>query len=200
MQGYRVKPADVGVKTPALAPQVVTVLRALGLVRGQPKGVDSIAEILDARYGTSSSGRWKKLLGGEYGHAMGLLVQADSAFRASPSYWLSHQNSFNQTLFLALQGHLARIGATGVVATKRQSGELIDYGVTLDPSNAFSTAYASIAGPFRATNVRRNRLPGSHPYEKKSAVQTKYLSSAERNKLVSLLKTAYADLIALSPK
>jgi hypothetical protein len=169
------------------------------LVRSRKLKVDIVGELVDARYGTISAGRWRQLLGTEYAHAVGILVQAEAAFRASPSYWLSHQNSFNQTVFLALQRYLQKSGASGVVTTITAGGQLVDYGVTLDKTNSFSKAYPSIADSFRAMNARRNRLPASHPYEKKSAAQTKYLTAQERNKLVASLRTAYAAFLVLCP-
>jgi predicted nucleic acid-binding protein len=36
-------------------------------------------------------------------HALGLLKQAEAAFAGGRSFWLTCQNSFNQTAFLALQ-------------------------------------------------------------------------------------------------
>jgi len=78
-------------------------------------------------------------------------------------------------------------------------GQLVEYGVSLDANNRFSRAHASIAAAFRTMNTRRNRLPGSHPYEKKSAAQTKYLTAQERNQFIAALRGAYADFLALCP-
>lgn len=149
------------------------------------------------RYQVESSGEWLRLLAAEYLHAAGILVQADAAFW-SASYWLGQQNSFSQVMFLALQEHLKIMGRPGVVATRTHEGELVDYGATLDKHNAFSRAYPAIADVFRAMNARRNKVPGSHPYEKKSAAQTRYLRTQERNRFVGLLRTAYADVLKLS--
>jgi hypothetical protein len=101
---------------------------------------------------------------------------------------------------LALQRHLLKSGAAGVVTTTNTLGQLVHYGVTLDKQNAFSKAHPSIADAFRLMNTRRNKLPASHPYEKKSAAQTKYLTAQERNKLVAILRAAYADFLVLSPQ
>ena len=79
------------------------------------------------------------------------------------------------------------------------AGQLVDYGVTLDANNPFSRAHASLAAAFRTMNTRRNRLPASHPYERKSAAQTKYLTGQERNRFVATLRGAYADFLALCP-
>ena len=48
-------------------------------------------------------------------------------------------------------------------------------------------------------NTRRNQLPVSHPYEKKTAAQSRHLKAQERNQFVAKLRTAYADFVALMP-
>ncbi len=48
-------------------------------------------------------------------------------------------------------------------------------------------------------NARRNHLPVSHPYEKKTTAQTAHLRAQDRNRFVGKLRTAYADLLALMP-
>ena len=52
---------------------------------------------------------------------------------------------------------------------------------------------------FRDMNARRNRLPLSHPYEKKTLAQSRHLKVQERNQFVARLRTAYADVVALMP-
>jgi hypothetical protein len=134
-----------------------------------------------------------------YAYAAGLLAQADAVFFSGASQWLSLQNSFNQTIFLTLQDCLRRAGDPAAVRTVNRHGELIDFGVTLDQKNAFSTAHPVIADAFRAVNDRRNKLPGSHPYEKRSASRNQYLKAQERNRFVNLLAKAYAQIVELVP-
>ena len=187
----------IGIRSSELPRQVVHVFRRLGLVRRFGRQLDVIGDILGARYQASGTGEWLRLLGSEYVHAAGILVQAEATFWTGRSHWLSQQNSFNQVIFLALREHLNRTGRPGVVTTRTHTGELVDYGVTLDKNNAFSRAYPAIADVFRAMNARRNRLPCSHPYEKKSAAQTRYLSAQERNRFVRQLQTGYAEVLRL---
>jgi hypothetical protein len=71
--------------------------------------------------------------------------------------------------------------------------------VTLEPTGPFSQAFPTVGACFRDMNARRNRLPIAHPYEKKNAAQTKYLSAQERNKFVARLQSAYADFVAAMP-
>jgi hypothetical protein len=42
-------------------------------------------------------------------------------------------------------------------------------------------------------------LPVSHPYEKKTAAQSRHLKAQERNQLVSRLRKAYAEFAKLMP-
>jgi len=48
-------------------------------------------------------------------------------------------------------------------------------------------------------NTRRNHFSVSHPYEKKTMVQSQYLKKQDRNRFVAELRTAYVELIALMP-
>jgi len=193
------RPASFGLRSAQLPSQISNVLRELGVISKQGKKVDPIGEALSRRYGLAPSRSWHNLLGGEYVHALGLLKQAEAAFDGGYSYWLSCQNSFNQTVFLALQRYLRAKSHPAACTTINSIGELIDFGVTLDAKGPFSKACPNIADCFRAMNARRNGLPGSHPYTKKTIQQTRHLKAGERNKLVSQLRTAYADFAKLMP-
>jgi hypothetical protein len=194
-----IKLARYGLKANQLPSQVANTLRELGVVSTPGPRVDPIGEILHARYGVPRGKSWHKLLGSEYVHALGLLKQAEAAFDGGRSFWLTCQNSFNQTVFLALQRHLDSMGHAATCRTKDRNGLLVDFGVTLDANGPFSTNCPNIGGCFREVNTRRNRLPVSHPYDKKTAVQSSYLKAQERNKFVGKLRTAYADLLLLMP-
>lgn len=186
--------------TPAKLPsQVVNTLRELGVISEPGTRVDPIAEVLKSRYGVPRGKSWHTLLASEYVHALGLLKQAEATFAGGRSFWLACQNSFNQTVFLALQRHLAATGHPAACATINRKGELIDFGATLDANGAFSKSCPTIGGCFRDMNARRNHLPVSHPYEKKTAAQSRYLEADERRRLVARLRTAYRDLVALMP-
>jgi hypothetical protein len=161
--------------------------------------VDPIAEILNARYSVPVGKSWRKLLLAEYIYALGLLKQAEAAFAGGSSFWLACQNSFNQAVFLALQGHFAAVGHPGACTTIDKKGELVSFGVTLDANGPFAKSCPRIGDCFRAMNDRRNRLPMSHPYEKKTVSKSQYLKAQERNKFVARLRIAYTDFVALMP-
>jgi hypothetical protein len=179
--------------------QVANALRELGVIPTAGPKVDPISEILGGRYGTPRGKSWHVLLAAEYVHALGLLKQAEAAFAGARTVWLICQNSFNQTVFLALQRHLAATAHPGACTTINKNGQLVDYGVTLDANGPFAKSLPRIADCFRAMNARRNHLPVAHPYEKKTAVQSRYLKAQERNQFVAQLRIAYADLIHVMP-
>jgi hypothetical protein len=196
---FGVTMAQLGILESQLPSQVLNMLRELSLTSAPPASPDVVGEILKERYGIAQSSKWRALLGAEYIHALGLLKQADAAFFAGPSHWLSHQNSFNQVVFLALQAHLSAVGAAGIVRTRNKIGELIDFGVTLDGQNEFSRHHPVVANAFRDVNQRRNRLPGSHPYERRSIRRTEYLRAAERSTLAASLAQAFTGVLSLVP-
>lgn len=191
--------AALGLHEGELASQVQNTLRELGVIAGPGQAVDPIAEILQARYGVPMGKSWHLLLGAEYVHALGLLRQAEASFAGGRSFWLACQNSFNQIIFLALQRQLAAAGHAAACTTIDKRGQLVDFGVTLDPTGPFSTNSPTIGDCFRDMNARRNHLPVAHPYEKKTAAQSLHLKAKERQRLVVRLRVAYADFVLLMP-
>jgi hypothetical protein len=102
-------------------------------------------------------------------------------------------------VFLALQRHFAATGHAASCTIIDKNGQLVDFGVTLDANGPFSKYCPTIGGCFRDMNTRRNHLPVSHPYQKKTAKQSRHLKVQERNQLVARLRIAYADLVSLMP-
>ena len=186
--------------TPAALPsQVANTLRELGIISSPGPTIDPIAELLKARYGVPRGKSWHNLLRREYGHALGSLKLAEATFAVERSTWLAYQNSFNQIVFLAVQGHLAATGHPAACTTMGKNGQLVDFGVTLEAKGPFSKNCPTIGDCFRAMNTRRNHLPVSHPYEKKTATQSRFLTVQERNKFIGSLRKAYAAFVVLMP-
>lgn len=194
-----VTPAAFGLVENQLPTQVRNTLRALGAFAGPGRNVDPIAEILQARYGLPIGKSWHQLLGAEYLHALGLLKQAEAVFVSGRSFWLVCQNSFNQTVFLALQRHFQAIGHPAACTTINKHGQLVDFGVTLDLNGPFSAQCPTIASCFRDMNTRRNHLPVTHAYAKKTAAQSMPLKAKEKERFVSRLRHAYSGFVALMP-
>ena len=192
-------PGSFGVCVEDLPSQVVNTLRELGVTSAPPSKVDPIAEIVKSRYQIAEKKSWNKFLGDQYVYALGILKRAEAAFSAGPSFWLICQNSFNQTIFLVLQSHLNDINHPAACRTIDRNGNLINFGSTLDVKGPFSQNFPGIAGCFRDMNARRNSLPPTHPYEKKTGAQSEYLKPRERNRFVNELRKTYADFVELMP-
>jgi hypothetical protein len=185
-----------GVRTRSLSSQVLNIYSAVGIIQTDSTvSVDPVGEILSRRYRVRRWAKWKKLFETEYVHALQILCQADPVFDSGRSRWLSYQNSFNDALFRAIQKHLNVLNKPGAMQTAQVDGKLIDFGVLLDPSNPFSTTYPAIAKAFRETNARRNKIPGSHPYEKKGGAKTQHLRKEEQTGLSRKLAKGYLEII-----
>ncbi len=190
---------DFGLTPNEIPSQVRNTLRELGTITWEGGPVDPIAEVLEKRYGVVTNKSWHTLLKSEYVHAQGLLKRADAAFFSGRSAWLSHHNSFNNLVFLAIQEHLHSTGDAGACATRSHTGERLAFGVMLDPNKPFSKYHPVIAACFRDMNARRNRLPGEHPYDKRSGLRATYLTAQERNKFVNQLRSAFSEIARVMP-
>ncbi len=187
-----------GVDTNQLPTQVRNVFQSVGIITTETGPVDPMGEILTRRYGIDQWTGWKILFGPEYVHAVQILSQADPVFDSGRSHWLSHQNSFNHALFIALQKHFNKKSLSGAMKTHDSHGHIIDFGSLLDINKPFAKHYSSIAVAFRDVNKRRNALPGSHPYEKKGGARAQHLKKGEQTVLVKKLSVAYGEIIKIA--
>jgi hypothetical protein len=188
-----------GINDADLHSQVRNTLCQFGVLPTRGAQIDPIAEILLARYKVTSSKSWHTLLGAEYIHALGLLKQAEATFNSGSSFWLASQNSFNNAIFLQLQRHLNTVGHPASCKTIGGDHQLLNFGVMLDPRGSFSQQCPVLANCLREVNDRRNHLPTSHPYEKKTTVRCTYLRAQERNRFVNMLSKSYPEFIRLMP-
>lgn len=189
--------ASLGVKKTELPSQVLNVFIELGIIPGPHAKVDPMAELLHGRYGIVKTPVWRAFFGGEYDHALQQLMQAEKLFHMGRSQWLNYQNSFNHAGFLALQLHLNRLGLPGACKTASKAGELINFGNMLSAPHPFPTNRPVIASAFDAANRRRNKLDSSHPYDSKTGNRNSALTKQEQTKLVTQLKAAFADILAI---
>jgi hypothetical protein len=194
------RPAALRVNANSLPSQVRNTYRALGLSGRGSRRVDPMGELLAARYGVQHWDGWKGLWGGNYAHALQLLSIADAAFDMGRSQWLSYQNSFNHSLFLAFLEFLQANGLPGAVNTKDRNGYDIKFGVLVGPNQPFTRAHPDIGDAFAACNTRRNALPGSHPYEQNTRKQARHLKKQEQSNLVTTLVKAYSRIIRAASK
>jgi len=195
----RLNHRNFGIQSSALPSQVRNTFRAFGLIRQSPRHprVDPIGEILADRYKVPLWDGWKKIMGAKYGHAVQLLSIADAAYDMGRSQWLSYQNSFNHTLFLAFQGWLQASGRPGVIKTVDRNGNAVKFGVMVGPNQPFTRTYPIIASAFSRANARRNTLPASHPYEQSSGRKTSHLRKKEQTQIAQGLAKAYAEIIRI---
>ncbi|MCX5813686.1 MAG: RNA-directed DNA polymerase [Proteobacteria bacterium] len=189
LKDYLLKPKDCH-------PVIQNILKSLGIVgkRFSPK-IDQISDILYRKFGVKESQSWRKLFSDEFTHVLQILIQAEVYYLPAPSIWIQWQNSFNDAVQKALLAYLNSRSLAGAGKITNANSQLIDFGVRLDNNTSFSKTYPSIADVFRDMNKRRNSIPGSHPYEKKTGSQTNYLKTQERNKFAHRLKAAYEEII-----
>ncbi|MDP2858851.1 MAG: hypothetical protein Q8P50_12855, partial [Bacillota bacterium] len=186
---------DLGLRVSDLDPVVQEVFRALGMVqRRRNAQVDQIGEILTRRFGIPFVPKWRHVFGGEYTHALQILAQAEFVYDASRSSWLQHQDSFNDMLTRSFIDFLSRWGLPGARATVGRNGVRVDFGILLDPNQAFAQSHQQTADALRTAHSRRNQLPASHPYDKGTGAQNRFLSTPEQTAIRARLTLAYQDM------
>lgn len=189
-----------GIRADELAEVTRDCYRALGLVRGSPQDVDSVGKIISRRYGAPTSDRWRAVLGKEYRHAVLSLRVSEVQYESNVNGWLRSINSFNDVLTRAIIRKLCAKGLVGCMPLKNNQGQLEDYGRLLLASKPFGQTFVGIASNFRIVNSRRNAIPDSHPYEKRTGRRTKYLTRRTRGPLWNNLAQGYASVVPILAK
>ena len=171
-------------------------LRALGVVRRVSRASqDWIAERLQQRHGGKVCAVWRSLLVAEYEHALQILIAADAMYDADPSPWLQLQDSFNDVVvrkFITYLQQRQRPGGNQAIINRK--GELVSYGVLLQPTGPLAAAFPSIGENLRVIHARRSRLPGSHPYDAKGGARNAWLKRSERDDLLPRAGDALRDI------
>lgn len=185
-------------KNPAQFPVVVQqVFKAAGITVHEIPKPDAIGNLISKRYAVKKWNKWEALLQGEYGHAFMELRFADSYFDSHLSTWLNYQDAFNEIVFKSLQGFLAQKGAPGAISLVNRIGERIDYGVLLS-NLTFKSHYPDLQDDLNKTHKRRNLVPGSHPYDKKTGNKTRPLKKKEQKDLKEYLDDAFSQIIKIT--
>jgi len=189
--------ASLGLRQRDLAPSCKTALASLGVIgrRHRIAGRDWIAECLVELYGCSDKKIWHILLGTEYEHALQLLIEAKARFSGAYSDWLGLQDGFGDLATRKFFEFLQVKGLNGHSKTVGNDGKLVDYGILLAAGNPFDRAYPEATAALRMLHDRRNKLPGSHPYDKKGGAKNKWLTKNERDLLAPKAKSAL-DILA----
>jgi len=158
---------------------------------------DPLSALLARRFRIQDWPNWRGLLRAEYGHAHSTLLTAETYFDAHYTPWLGLHDSLNEILFRALQSHLNAQAAPGAIQTTQANGDLINYGGLIQ-NPTFQAAYPALAGLLVDIRTRRNRLPASHPYERRTGARSTPLNRSERDSYRGKLGRVYADFIRAS--
>ena len=191
LQIRKIKLKALGLRQKDLPKFCGTVLLSLGVVgRRHNPNKDYINEKLIKTYGCKDLPIWRELLGTEYEHALQILIETEGRYLGSRSQWLGLQDSFNDLVVRKFIDYLKQKGLSGASKTKNIKGNTINYGSLIAANNPFDCSYPSEAKAFRGLHNRRNKLPGSHPYDKKGGVQNKWLDKKEQESLLPKLRHA----------
>lgn len=166
-------------------------LRALGVIRRRHgRMTDWIAEGLTDQYGCADVHVWRQLLSGEYEHATQILVEARARNAGAYSEWLALQDSFNN---IAVRQFFLFLGARGLPGHSRiitRAGNHVKYGNLIQRNGPFDLQYSVEAALLRRIHARRNRLPGSHPYDERGGARNRWLAKPERDDLAHAVRDA----------
>jgi len=197
LQKRNVTLGSLGLRQRDLSHTCSSTLKSLGVIRRQHRRRtrDWVGESLASLYGCNRTSIWRELLGTEYEHALQFLIEAKARFPGAYSEWLGLQDSFSDIVIRQLFEFLRQKGLDGYSSSTNKNGDLVNYGVLIGKTSKFGTRYPAIAKSLRAAHDRRNKLPGSHPYDKKGGSKNKWLTKKERDKLVPEVKNAI-DAIA----
>ena len=196
LQKRNVTLTSLGLRQRDLATSCKTALASLGVIgrRHRIAERDWIAEYLTELYGCNEKKIWRELLGTEYEHALQLLIEAKARFAGAYSEWLGLQDSFGDIVTRQFFAFLKRKGLNGHSKTVGNDGKLVDYGNLLAAGTPFDAAYPVAATTLRTLHDRRNKLPGSHPYDKKGGTKNKWLIKRDRDLLVPKARIALDEL------
>ncbi len=190
LQKRKVTLTSLGLRQRDVQPSCRSALACLGVVgcRHRIAGRDWIAESLTGIYGCNGMQIWRDFLGEEYEHALQFIIEAKSRFQGAYSEWLGLQDSFNDIVIRQFFDFLKNKGLGGHSKILDKNGKLVKYGQLIATGDPFDTNYPVAAKALRALHQRRNKLPGSHPYDEKGGAKNKWLTKRERDSLVPKAK------------
>ena len=175
-----------------------SALKSLRVIRRQQQTTrDWIGEFLQDLYQCKNTSIWRDLLGTEYEHAHHIMIEVKSRFHGDRSGWLWVQDSFFDAVIRKFFEFLVAkdIDTEKNLKTINKNGNPIGYGKLIANDGKFADRYPSIANPLRTLHGRRNRIPGSHPYDQKGGAKNKWLTKKEQGNLISEIKNV-CDAIA----
>ena len=187
----------LGLRQRDLPHSCASTLKALGVIRRAHRRIarDWVGETLNSLYGCRRNSIWRELLGAEYEHALQFLIEAKARFPGAYSEWLGLQDSFLDIAIRQFFVFLVQKGLQGHSKTSDKNGRLVKYGSLISQGGPFDRHYPAIAADLRDVHQRRNRLPGSHPYDEKGGVKNVWLTRAQRDALVPKVRGALDGLV-----
>jgi hypothetical protein len=189
LQRRHVSLNDLGLQQRELSSLCRNTLRSLGIIRRRHHvETDWISEKLSSLYGCTNTPIWRDLLGSEYEHALQLLIEAEARYSGAYSEWLSLQDSFNDILIRQFFIFLKSKGLPGHSKLINNSGQLVKYGSLIAYRSPFDMQYSKTADVLRQIHSRRNKLPGSHPYDEKGGAKNRWLQKWELKGLSRFVK------------
>jgi hypothetical protein len=172
-------------------------LRALGVIRRTRRiQSDWIAEILVRLYGCADIRLWRPLMGGEYEHALQILIEAEARYPGAYSEWLALQDSFNDIVVRQFFKFLKAKGLPGHLEII-QGKKLVKYGSLILAGSPFDKQYSTEASQLRQIHNRRNQLPGAHPYNEKGGAKNRWLTKKEQKNLSLAVKKTLDKIISV---
>jgi len=199
MQKRGVSLNSLGLRQRNLPASCTRTLKAFGVIRRQRTTQrDWVAELLAEIYGCEQTSIWRSLLEDEYEHALLLLVEAKVRFLSGAhSEWLGLQDSLGDIVtrqFIKFLGVRGLPGSSSLIAS---NGKMVKYGSLLQPSGPLDRTHPDITLNLREIHSRRNKLPGSHPYDEKGGARNRWLSKPERDLLAQNARTALNEISSI---
>ncbi|HQH28048.1 MAG TPA: hypothetical protein PLP17_11675 [Oligoflexia bacterium] len=199
LQHRNVSLNELGLRPRDVPPICQNSLRSLGVIRRRQRQQDDwINQRLISLYGCTDMPIWRTLLGSEYEHALQILIEGEVLFAGARSEWLALQDSFNDITIRQFFGFLAANSMPGH-SKLTGGGKLVKYGNLIAVNSPFDKHYSNEAKLLRNIHVRRNQIPGSHPYDEKGGAQNRWLKKKERDSLAKDAKVVL-NLIAAAVK
>ena len=188
---------SIGVRRSSLSEVCQNSLRELGVIkRRRAKKRDWISSHLVELYSCNNNEIWIPFLGSEYEHALHILIEAKARYKGAYSEWLSLQDSLNDIItrkfidFLHAH-HLPGHQQANVTSNDR----LVHFGVLIQPEAPLDSNHPAIFSRLRTIHIRRNQLPGSHPYDERGGTKNTFLQKQERNILCNHQKYLLNEII-----
>jgi retron-type reverse transcriptase len=195
LQLSKINPNKLMSRNKHINPVAQAVYSSIGLIPPvHPYHHDRLGTILAKIFSIQNWPKWQLLLETEYAHAYSQIIMAKIYYESHYTPWLAALDVFNEIIFRAFQKYLSDNRLVGAIPTTHPNGELIDYGLLIR-NNTLILQYPRISTLLQEIHTRRNRLPTSHPYDKKTGLKAIPLTRNERSYYYNKFSRLYDELI-----